>query len=273
MPVTLLDSSAHRLEDFDTGRENLPALWRMEEKHFWHAARNEWILGALARYSGKPKGSFLEVGCGSGAVAVALARVGYDVTGVDTCEELIRKAAERLPGSRIVCGEVGKLPRALQGPYDLVGLFDVLEHLSEPETLLRESLAWAKPGAWVIATVPARKDRFSVIDKLGGHKRRYDTSELKALFESVGLTDVREHGIFRWLAPLVYRRRAQIEKKTQAGLSPEVEKEIRQMDTQVPLFVVNRILHLACFFERRFGFASSENQSGASLMAVGRKAF
>ena len=67
MPVTWIDTTAHDFETFEICPETQPLLWRMEEKHFWHAARNEWILDTLRRYAGKSKGRFLEVGCGSGA--------------------------------------------------------------------------------------------------------------------------------------------------------------------------------------------------------------
>lgn len=264
MPVTWIDTTAHNPENFEVSPETQPLLWQMEEKHFWHAARNEWILETLARYAGRSQGQFLEVGCGSGAVAVALARAGYDFTGVDTSEACIRKAAERLPHAHLICGEVMNLPETLRCRHDFLGFFDVFEHLQEPETLLRQSLEYAKPGAWVIATVPASQDFYSIVDTVAGHKRRYETSELKQLFENVGLTDVKEHGVFRLLAPILSLQRTGMEKS-----SPE---EIRRRQTKVPFFALNKLLHLACKAERTLGFALSENKSGSSLIAVGRKA-
>src|SRR5689334_17673224 len=133
--LVVLPGVTHERSDFDLDPEVLAGLWRMEERHFWHAARNRWIERALERYGAPPPARILEVGCGSGAVACALARRGYSVVGVDTAEVLVRKADRRCPSVTFVAGRVEQLAAEL-GPFDVVGFFDVLEHLDDPDRLL-----------------------------------------------------------------------------------------------------------------------------------------
>ncbi len=273
MTVHVSSSGSHRDEDYPLGREALQALWRMEEGHFWHAARERWIFKALERYGARPGGRFLEVGCGAGAVAGALHRRGYRVTGVDTSETLIGKAHERYPEVDFVLGEVERLPSSLRGPYDAIGFFDVLEHLDSPERLLRQSLRWAAEDALVVATVPAVPELYSTIDRLSGHKRRYRLGELARLFESVGLREVAEHGIFRSTLALQrrFRRRWERDAETEIEIDRAEATAIMADNLRVPPPPVNVAMGLLCALERKLAFRSSRGKTGASLLAVGRR--
>jgi SAM-dependent methyltransferase len=255
----------HRAEDFELDLEVIRGLWRMEEQHFWHAARNGWIARALAEAGCHAPASILDVGCGSGAVSGELHRRGYRVVGIDTAEVLVRKAHERFPGATWVAGRVEQLSPE-HGPFDALGFFDVLEHLDDPGALLRAALVHARPGALVLATVPARRDLFSVIDALSGHKLRYELGELARTFAQAGLVDVVERGIFRVLGALMMARRGRVEAPTDA----EVRRQILVADTRIPIAPVNALLKLACTLERAVGFASARDKIGPTLLVVGR---
>lgn len=269
MTLIIQPDVVHQACDFEIDDWRVPALWRMEEKHFWHEARNAWIIKALAQYLPATSGKILDVGCGSGAVARALAKVGYEMTGVDTAERLVRRAHIRVPQAHFVCGDAACLPASLQGPFDVIGFFDVLEHLEEPNTLIETVLCYAKSGTLVIATVPAQKRLFSMIDQLSGHKRRYDLSELAMLFERTGLHNIHEHGIFRILVPLIRSVRAPALYQI-ACPSPTFEQanEIMTRDLRVPAAPVNTFFRAICALERRY-FLQSEGKTGATLLAVG----
>jgi hypothetical protein len=118
-----------------------------------------------------------------------------------------------------------------------------------------------------MATVPALRSLFSVVDEVAGHKRRYDPGELKAAFIEAGLVDVSEHGIFRVLRPLLRARRV-------AGVAPTDPAERRRImldDFHIPPFPLNGLLRLLCGLEVRLGFGRSRDKAGATLLAVGRK--
>ena len=265
MPIVITDLD-HDDEDFDLDPDVIASLWEMENRHFWHAARNRWLAKALHGRGLAPGARFLDVGCGSGAVAGFLDRSGYRVVGVDTAEPLLRKAHERCPHVTFVVGRVARLPVGGR-PFDAAGLFDVLEHLDDPEQLLRDAMQYVKPGGLVIATVPAMRSLHSVIDDLSGHKRRYEPGELASLLQRTGLREVEERGIFRSTTPIVRLTRPKMPLDT---LSAEQRRKIAVANLRVPHPVVNRTLGFVCSAERAIGFRRATGRGGGSLLAVGR---
>lgn len=97
----------------------------------------------------------LDVGCGSGTqLGIPLARLGYQLTGVDDHEPSIAAAKEgtkEIANARFLCGAVEDLP---DGKFDVVILSEVLEHVADPEKLLRASVKYLEPDGIVIVTVP-----------------------------------------------------------------------------------------------------------------------
>lgn len=264
MTLTILPGTSHREDDMALDPEVLAGLWHMEENHFWHRARNRWIVRALEEGGVRPGARVLEVGCGSGAVAVELHRRGYQVTGIDTADVLVRKAHERCPDARFVIGDVAALPER-DGPFDVVAFFDVLEHLDEPRALLASALRLARPGALVIATVPALRSLHTVIDDLSGHKRRYEPGELSELFESASLRNVEEHGILRAIWPLIKlaRRKGTVDPRT-------VDRRATLLaDNRIPPAPVNRTLDLLCHAELALPWDRSKNRRAPSILGMG----
>jgi 2-polyprenyl-3-methyl-5-hydroxy-6-metoxy-1,4-benzoquinol methylase len=269
MTVLTVEGTCHRKEDYSLVPEVIEQLWHMEDHHFWHRARNGWILDALAAHGAPPPCSLLEVGCGSGAVSRALVQAGYQVTGVDTAARLVEKAQERCSAATFVVGEVAKLPEGCRGPFQVVGFFDVLEHVEHPAGLLADALAWAAPDALVIATVPALRSLHTILDDLSGHKRRYERDELATLFASVGLRGVVVHGIFA--STLAIQRFAQGRIRPPQDPTSDQER-IRVMThaLRVPSFPLNTALGLLARAERWLGLAAARRRTGASYLVVGR---
>jgi SAM-dependent methyltransferase len=263
------DAGLHSEGDFGLDPAALELLWQMEDRHFWHKARVSWLVAALRRYE-IPRGArILDVGCGSGVVAGAFARAGYKVTGIDTAEVLIRKADSRFPEVDFVVGRVGDLPPQFRGPYDVIGLFDVLEHLADPLPLINDALRWARPGALVVTTVPALMSLYSAIDQLSGHKRRYEVGELSALMARTGLQKVREFGMFRFLLGLLRLQRSRFPSEPQKQYSAEEVRELFRENTRVPSPVLNLASRLLCRIEQELTFNWFAGRAGASLLAIG----
>jgi SAM-dependent methyltransferase len=72
------------------------------------------------------------------------------------------------------------------GMFDLVGLFEVLEHVPDDEGLLRELARITKPGGRLTLTVPMQMKYFCSYDTYMGHVRRYDAAELRSKIERAG---------------------------------------------------------------------------------------
>jgi SAM-dependent methyltransferase len=95
----------------------------------------------------------------------------------------------------------------LVGAYDAAILYDVIEHLLDPQPLLNATARHLKPGGWLLVNVPALQALFSAYDVAAGHHRRYDRRTLPA--EVAGgpwdVRDVRYWGFS--LVPLLFVRK------------------------------------------------------------------
>jgi ubiquinone/menaquinone biosynthesis C-methylase UbiE len=92
----------------------------------------------------------LDVGCGTGALAYALAPLVGSVVGVDSSEEYLAAAREHAPeGCTFVTGDAAALPFAY-GDFDLVGCLRVLHHVRRPELVVAEIARVTRPGGRIL---------------------------------------------------------------------------------------------------------------------------
>ncbi len=158
-----------------------------EDRHFWFRARNRLIFELTRNLSRKfnPGYFVLEVGCGTGNVLKTLRKacIGGTVVGLELWFEGLRFAKQRSEGP-LVQGDIRHYPFRKQ--FELIGMFDVLEHIpEEAETLLalREALA---PNGRLILTVPAHQYLWSYFDEGSHHCRRYSEAEIRSRLEAAG---------------------------------------------------------------------------------------
>jgi len=93
--------------------------------------------------------SVLDMGCGAGLVSENLARMGFDVTGVDASADLIAAAqAHRQQSGVKVAYKVGTVEGlATQKPrYDVVLALEILEHVANPALFVAAASRLLKPG-------------------------------------------------------------------------------------------------------------------------------
>lgn len=258
--------------DFDEQIIPFEDLWRMEDELFWHANRNRWILSSLREYYPElspRQARFLEVGCGGGPVARALVSAGYEYVGVDTSPTLIGKAKSRLPQTPFFASRVEELPLEFHASFTAVGIFDVLEHLSDPKSLLVNAKLFLKPGGILIATVPARQSLYTLVDSYSGHKRRYENGELSELFRQAGFQNVRELGFFRVLLPFLIWQRKRLSRKYRSQVpSP---RELLRENMQIPAKPVNWAMGKLCEWEWKLGRRAAEGKLGASQLVIGTR--
>ena len=96
-------------------------------------------------------GSVLEIGCGSGLMLAAFRRRGWRVLGLERNEEAA-EIGRRAHGLEISAVPLEKLSRT--APFDLIVLFNVLEHIGDPVSLLRECTCRLAQNGRLVVVVP-----------------------------------------------------------------------------------------------------------------------
>lgn len=118
--------------------------------HQINPLRLDWIDG-LASLSGK---AVVDIGCGGGILAEAMAARGADVLGIDLSVKPLRVAqlhALESGAPRLRYREIAAEALAAEAPgsADVVTCMEMLEHVPEPESVVRACVALVRPGGWV----------------------------------------------------------------------------------------------------------------------------
>lgn len=209
-------------------------LAQREVGNFWFEARNTIIMRTLRRFFPQLR-SFLEIGCGTGFVLNGVVRAfpGARLMGTEIFIAGLPFAAARLPSASFAQMDARRLPYAAE--FDVVGAFDVIEHIEEDVEALENLKRAVKPGGGVIVSVPQHKWLWSEIDKQSFHFRRYEKRELHEKIESVGLEVVYSTSFVSLLLPLMLlsRRRNSEGSEFDAGrefrIGPAVNASLRSV--------------------------------------------
>lgn len=161
---------------------------RIEERHWWFVGRRR-ILRDVVREVLPPRSGHMviDVGCGTGANLAGFAD-GYECVGIDTSQEAISLARERFPKIRFICGYAPQDLGETAGRAGLFLLTDVLEHVPDDRALLSQLVTAAKPGGFILLTVPADMSLWSEHDVSFGHYRRYDLEQLSQVWAGLPVT-------------------------------------------------------------------------------------
>ena len=229
---------------------------QIEDEHWWFVARRNIIGALLGRLRLPAQAEILEVGCGTGGNIALLKRFG-----VVTCVELDKTAAGMARDRNLAPVLYGKLPDELpefSRQFDVVALFDVIEHVKEDGASLQVLSSLLKPGGRIVLTVPAFNFLWSQHDDENHHQRRYRRRDLVDLARQCALSlDYISYFNF-WLFPPVAAVRL---------IRKVIPYRESWQDMRQPNEVVNRVLQSIFSSERHIAGRMSL-PFGISLMAA-----
>jgi SAM-dependent methyltransferase len=185
------------------------AAWQRRRDEPEHRELVKRIADELANVV-PPPGPVADLGCGPGAHALALARRGYDVVGVDGSPRMVEVARRRAARDKAdVTFDVHDVSAPLLfADASLGGVLAILvvQHLPHPATFIAEIRRCLRPGGHLLITAPARdstslksqnlywRRRAAYYQLVPGLVRFYDTNSLRRLVQDQGLTVVECHG-------------------------------------------------------------------------------
>ena len=236
-----------------------PALAEAQQRHFWLRQRAALVLWALDKHFPGTRRA-LEVGCGGGGMmrAIHAHRTNITMDGADLFISGLALAAEGLrEGARLMQMDAAALP--FEAEYDIVALFDVLEHTNDDDAVLASSARALKPGGGLLLTVPQHQFLWSHLDKLARHRRRYSSRQLKAKLKAAGFRIEAAISYQSLLLPAMYLARFAYRRSISPG-------EILRINP-----VLNGIFKGICAAERAMIRARMRLPFGDSLLIVARR--
>jgi SAM-dependent methyltransferase len=145
----------------------------------------------------------LEIGCGTGFVLAGLRQrfPALRLVGGEPSAAGLQIARSRLPGVELRQLVGHRLP--FDREFDVVGCFDVLEHVDDDVRVLAEMRRASAPGGGVLVSVPQHPRLWSAVDEFSEHRRRYTARELRGKLATAGFEVMRTTSFVSLLLPLV----------------------------------------------------------------------
>ena len=185
-----------------------------------------------------PNKRFLDVGSGAGMSIGTAARMGFDATGVEPSEHAVA-LSRRLFDVPVIRGLLGA-DDALPRDYGMLALWDVIEHVGDPEALLRTCHMHLAPKGLLLLETPDEgtllRRMVRTIGKLGipgldqrnniyyrAHRFYFTRRAMTSLLERCGFGSVRYYGEHTMFGKELRK------KKLYGGLSPMKEACLRMV--------------------------------------------
>jgi SAM-dependent methyltransferase len=181
----------------------------------------------------------------------------WRLVGSELYEEGLAVARGRLSGVELVQADARSLP--WREEFDVVGAFDVLEHVEEDEAVLAQMHEAARQG--IVVLVPQHPRLWSAMDDVAHHVRRYTRRDLVGKVEAAGFrVDQATSFVSALLPALVLSRIAR-------RISPKPYDPVAELKPGALNGVFERILD----GERRLVERGVSLPAGGSLLVVGRR--
>jgi SAM-dependent methyltransferase len=149
-----------------------------------------------------------------------------------------------------------------ENEFDVIGAFDVLEHIKEDEEVLHQIYQAVRPGGGLILTVPQHPFLWSRQDDYACHVRRYSARELKDKVKRTGFAMVKMTSFVSLLLPIMILARVQ---KRNPALEYDPLSELKINP------VLNTLFEKILDVERWMIFSGLSFPAGGSLLVIAHK--
>jgi len=250
---------ARESEGFEAGY--FARLAEQEVGNYWFRSRNRLLIWALQQYFPKAV-SLLEIGCGTGFVLSGFKEAfpNLALAGSEVFSEGLGFAAARLPGVELFQMDARRIPFCEE--FDVIGAFDVLEHIKQDEEVLAQMHQATRTGGGILITVPHHRFLWSPVDEFARHVRRYQTRELREKIKRAGFSILRMTSFVSFLLPLLIVSRFK-ERISRKEVDPAAEYNVGNL--------VNATLEKTLGAERTMIRAGLSFPAGGSLLLVARR--
>jgi SAM-dependent methyltransferase len=154
-------------------------------EHFWVRRRFE-VLRRIAGDTLNRAALIADVGCGHGILQRQIEdHYAKTVTGFDLNEFALKQSAART--SPVCCYDIFQRNSEYERHFEIILLFDVLEHIPEEQDFLRAIQFHLAAKGTLIVNVPALQLLWSRYDEVTGHCRRYTFRALNAVAQHCGM--------------------------------------------------------------------------------------
>jgi ubiquinone/menaquinone biosynthesis C-methylase UbiE len=146
---------------------------------------NQWLDKFIPPQGDGKK--MLDLGCGSGYHLAQYRERGFELTGVDGSEEMLKQARSINPGIEFHQGDVANVPLP-DASFDYIVCIEVLRYLPDINPCLREIARLLKPGgtALVTAAPPLQANLYPLVNRITAAARVGNLTHLKQFFHSAG---------------------------------------------------------------------------------------
>ncbi|WP_199096656.1 methyltransferase domain-containing protein [Dyella sp. ASV21] len=155
-----------------------PKLWLRES--CVHDLSRDWTAG-----------SFVEMGAGTGYMTRLFLDRGFE----GACHDLGDDSRQMIRANLADAADRIRVPDQLSElapeSFEYLLAFEVLEHIEADLEVLRQWMAYVKPGGRILVSVPAHARKYGRSDEIVGHVRRYEKAQLRQLLDAAGVEGIR----------------------------------------------------------------------------------
>jgi 2-polyprenyl-3-methyl-5-hydroxy-6-metoxy-1,4-benzoquinol methylase len=169
------------------------------ECSYFHADRRKVVadlqVAFLRQLLGERQGRLIDVGAGDGVFVQQALLAGFDAFGVEPSPVGVHAANARFGEPRVVCGLLADTPA--DATYDVVTLWDVIEHVEDPLGLLIAAAARLRSGGWLIVETGNYQSAERLLAGKAWwayhpeHRWYFTPQVMRALFQRTGLNETK----------------------------------------------------------------------------------